>query len=418
MPIQLSPHNLVTAPFEVTASRLPPSSEVQVTAYTVDQHGERWQSSATFMTTSDGFLDLSEQAPLGGSYQGIDSSGLLWSLRPRLDLSPAYFEPPPGGYDVTVSVTLGNVLLAQASTRRLMRRPDLRQIPVREQGLVATLFRPSSDQPLKGACIRLGGSEGGLYDLEGALLASEGFLTLSLAYFGVPDTELPEQLINIPLEYFQRAIAFVRAQPEVAGRRIGITGASKGGEAALLIAATFPESIGAVAAFSPGGLVFEGIDRTRTFPAGQAMSSWSLDGQPLPYVAYRTDWSALFAGPGPYSMTPAHREAVAAASPQELRAATIGVEHIDGPVLLVSGGQDQVWQATELSRLVEERRDQAGRPVQHLWHPRAGHALSLPGLPTYSSVPWTSMGGDDDANAQLQFTGWQARLETLSATWN
>ncbi|MBB6018766.1 acyl-CoA thioesterase/bile acid-CoA:amino acid N-acyltransferase family protein [Deinococcus radiopugnans] len=418
MPIQLSPPNLVTAPFEITASDLPPSSKVQVTVHTVDQHGEPWQSAATFTTTPDGSLDLSEQAPLGGSDHNTDAGGLLWSLRPRPELSPAYFEPPTGGYDVTVSVTLGNVLLAQASTRRLMRRPDLLETPVREQGLVGTLFRPSSHQPLRGACIRLGGSEGGLYDLEGALLASEGFLTLSLAYFGVPDTALSEQLINIPLEYFQQAIVFVRAQPEVAGRRIGITGASKGGEAALLIAATYPESIGAVAAFSPGGLVFEGIDRTRTFPAGQAMSSWSLDGQPLPYVAYRTDWNALFAGPGPYSMTPAHREAVAAASPQELRAATIPVERIDGPVLLVSGEQDQVWQATELSRCVEERREQAGRPVRHLWHPRAGHALSLPGLPTYSSVPWTSMGGDDDANAQLQFTGWQARLETLGTVWN
>ncbi|WP_156039502.1 acyl-CoA thioester hydrolase/BAAT C-terminal domain-containing protein [Deinococcus marmoris] len=280
------------------------------------------------------------------------------------------------------------------------------------------MFRPPSDQPLRGACVRLGGSEGGLYDMEGALLASEGFMTLSLAYFGVPDTELPEQLVNIPLEYFQQAIAFLREQPEVAGRRVGITGASKGGEAALLIAATYPQAVGAVAAFSPGGLVFEGIDRTRTFPAGQAMSSWSLNGQPLPYIAYRTDWNALFAGPGPYSMTPAHREAVAAATPEEVVAATIPVERIDGPVLLVSGEQDQVWQATELSRRVKERREQSGLSVQHLWHPRAGHALSLPGLPTYSSVPWTSMGGDDDANAQLQFTGWQARLETLSAAWD
>lgn len=418
MPIQFSPDRLVTAPFEVTASGLPPYSEVQVTAQTVDQHGEPWQSAATFITTPNGSLDLSEQSPLGGSYRGIDPGGLLWSLRPRLDLSPAYFEPPSGGYDVTVSVTLDGALLAQASTRRLTRRPDLRETSVREQGLVGTLFRPPSGQPLRGACIRLGGSEGGLYDMEGALLASEGFMTLSLAYFGVPDTGLPEQLINIPLEYFQQAIAFLQAEPEVAGRRIGITGASKGGEAALLIAATFPEIVGAVAAFSPGGLVFEGIDRTRTFPAGQAMSSWSLNGQPLPYIAYRTDWNALFAGPGPYSMTPAHREAVAAACPGEVLAATIPVERIDGPVLLVSGEQDQVWQATELSQRVEQRRRQAGLPVQHLWHPRAGHALSLPGLPTYSSVPWTSMGGDDDANAQLQFMGWQARLETLSAAWD
>ncbi|WP_277425552.1 acyl-CoA thioesterase/bile acid-CoA:amino acid N-acyltransferase family protein [Deinococcus psychrotolerans] len=394
-----------------------PSNEVQVMAHAVDQYGERWRSSVTFITTPDGHLNLGRQAPLSGSYRGIDPGGLLCSLRPRPDLSPAYFEPSPGGYDVTVSVTLGGALLSQTSTHRLMCSPDLHKASVRERELVGTLFRPPSAQTLRRACIRLGGSEGGLYDTEGAHLASEGFMVFSLAYFGVPDTELPNQLINIPLEYFQRALAFLQAQPEVAGRRVGITGASKGGEAALLIVATFPDAIGAVAAFSPSGLIFEGIDRTGTFPAGQAMSSWSLDDQPLPYLAYRTDWDALFAEPGPFSMTPAHWEAVAAASPQEVAAATIPVERIDGAVLLVSGEQDQAWQATALSRRVEERRKQANLPAQHLWHPRDGHALSLPGLPTYTSVPWTAMGRDDDANARLQFEGWQARLETLSAAW-
>ncbi|CAM4463381.1 hypothetical protein DEMA109039_22785 [Deinococcus marmoris] len=67
------------------------------------------------MTTPDGDLDLSQQASLGGSSRGIDPGGLLWSLRPRLDLSPAYFEPPSGGYDVTVSVTSDGVLLAQSA---------------------------------------------------------------------------------------------------------------------------------------------------------------------------------------------------------------------------------------------------------------------------------------------------------------
>jgi hypothetical protein len=41
------------------------------------------------------------------------------------------------------------------------------------------------------------------------LLALHGYATLALAYFGLPG--LPRGLVNIPLEYFGKAIAHVRA---------------------------------------------------------------------------------------------------------------------------------------------------------------------------------------------------------------
>lgn len=417
MSLHVTPDALLSAPFSLQASDLPPLTEVTVHAETTDAHGERWCSSATFRTDREGELDLTRSPALSGSYQGTDPSGLIWSLRPRPDLFPAFFELPPGGYSLTLSLALGGQEHARATTRRLSRWPDLVVREVRDHGLHGRLFTPVPGQHLRGACLCLGGSEGGLDDTVAALLASEGFMVFNLAYFGVPDSGLPTNLINIPLEYFGEAVRWLRARPEVEGRRVGVTGASKGAEAALLIGSMFPQEVGAVAAIASGGLVFEGIDRTGRFPAGQPMSSWSLGGDPLSYIPYRADWPAFFAGPGPYAMTPIHRQAVARASREEVDAATIPAERIGGPVLLVSGGEDQIWHAAELSAVAQRRREQAGVPVQHLTHPAAGHSLSLPGLPTYVSVPWTPVGGEDHANAHLQARAWRARVETLGSVW-
>ena len=116
-------------------------------------------------------------------------------------------------------------------------------------------------------------------------------------------------------------------------------------------------------------------------------------------------------------MTPVHQRALEQASQAEIVAATIPVEKIAGPVLLVSGGQDQVWNATELSEIAYRRRQASGQPVEHLSDPRAGHSLSLPGLPTYVNVPWTPMGGEPQATAHLQMQAWDARVRTLENIW-
>lgn len=115
-------------------------------------------------------------------------------------------------------------------------------------------------------------------------------------------------------------------------------------------------------------------------------------------------------------MTPVHRRAARQASAAQIAAATIPAERVAGPVLLVSGGEDQVWHAAELAEVAQQRREAAGRPSRHLTHPHAGHHLSLPGLPTYIHGLWT-LGGKEQANAHLQFQAWEAQLKTLAAIW-
>jgi pimeloyl-ACP methyl ester carboxylesterase len=103
----------------------------------------------------------------------------------------------------------------------------------------------------------LAGSEGGLHESTAALLASHGQALLALTYFRAPG--LPRQLTGIPLEYFARAIAWLRTQPEADSDRILVVGHSRGGELALLLGATYPAAVNGVIALVPSSKVEAGL---------------------------------------------------------------------------------------------------------------------------------------------------------------
>lgn len=407
----VSPDALMSERVSVVLTGLSPGGSVQLGAETRDRQGELWRSDATFSVPASGVVDLSVLASTSGSYSGVDAGGFLWSMRPRGDLNDVFFGPPDGGFTVTLTLEQPDQVPQTTVLYRRTRSPHLERLEVYEHGLRGTLFTPPGS--LRGAVLVLGGSEGGLYETQGALLASHGFLVLALGYFGLPG--LPDSLINLPLEYFHRALTWLRARPEWSGGRVGVLGTSKGGELALLLGATYPDEVGAVVGVVPSGLIFEGIDRTGNHPVGTPMSSWSLAGQPVAYIPYTVkDWGEYFSGPPPISMTPAHRDAVAAADPATLEAARIRVENIRGPVLLVSGGDDQVWQSTELSNIAQAGLEASGGEVVHLTHPDAGHLLSTPGLPTFIRSAWSTSGGTPQADAHMQQRAWEQTLAVLA----
>jgi dienelactone hydrolase len=85
--------------------------------------------------------------------------------------------------------------------------------------------------------------------------AANGFAALTLAWFRYQG--LPRELVEIPLEYFDRAAAWMEAQPEVRAGGLGLIGGSKGGEAAL-IAASRNSAFRAVVAMTPAAHMWEG----------------------------------------------------------------------------------------------------------------------------------------------------------------
>lgn len=149
---------------------------------------------------------------------------------------------------------------------------------VTDGGLVATLHVPTR-AGRSPAVIVLSGSDGGVAsaNIYGEPLAASGFVALCLAYFAIDG--LPQDLSRIPLEYFKQAIDWLGVHSAVDGTRLAVFGSSRGGEAALLVGATFPE-ITAVVANVPSHVVWQGINRDPSIKT----SSWTRDGAELPYA--------------------------------------------------------------------------------------------------------------------------------------
>ena len=103
----------------------------------------------------------------------------------------------------------------------------------------------------------------------------------------------------------------------------------------------------------------------------------------------------------------------------EVEGASIPVERIECPLLLLSGEDDQVWPAAEMAEAIAERRRDAGVGARDsiLVFPDAGHFLRPPITPT--TVPWTDelvSGGSAEGNARAQAEGWNAILSFLRST--
>jgi len=238
------------------------------------------------------------------------------------------------------------------------------------------------------------------------LLASHGIAALALQYFGDPEP-IPDTLFEVPVEYTERAAAWLRDQKAVTGSEIGVFGFSRGGSLALLLGSR-SDAIGAIAGWVPSGVVWEGLYADRT-PADT--SAWSIDGEPLPYLE-TTDANT---GSSPAPPLPYYEPALAAASDDVLAAATIPVEKASAPISLASATDDMVWPSTALSERVIERLDAKDYSYEfgHDAHTGAGHYIRLPYIPTAGTVEseYIVYGGSQEANARASSGAW---FETLS----
>jgi dienelactone hydrolase/uncharacterized protein (DUF2141 family) len=273
---------------------------------------------------------------------------------------------------------------------------------VRAGGLNAILYRPERTR-LAPALIVLGGSEGGIQAASGvgAGFTRHGYAVLALAYFR--EEGLPQTLENIPLEYFDAAVDWLKAQPGIDPSAIGVIGGSRGSEAALLLASRRSD-IGAVAAFAPSGIVWQGLNFSNPMNMGPA---WTAGGNALPFVtpdgmAYR---------PG-RPMKPMFDNVLDQATQRD--ETNIPVESINGPVLLVSGKADALWPSFEMGERVVARLKEKNfkHQVQHLSYDAAGHMVfagdpSSANAASMARAPVSEMlGGTGEANMAAWKDNW------------
>ena len=360
-------------PVHVSISGLPLAGLVTVQARALDKEGQPWVSAAVFRASATGTLNLATAVPVSGSYHTADAAGLLWSLRPAPGTTAgAGFSTSAAGFTVRLQVLTGGRVRATATLQRRW-QVTLSAQTVRQDGFDGLLYTSAVVRPGASAVVVLGGAEGGYDAVPAAALAMAGYPALALAYFGEPG--LPQCLCSIPLEYFARAISWLRAQPAGRGRPVVLYGASRGAEAVLLLASYLPHLADGVVASSPTAVINGAVSA-----AGGA--AWTFDGQPLAPVG------------------------------------NIPVTRIRVPLLMGDGGQDVVWDsAAAASTIMGELRGSPDHaPAVNLYYPGAGHYYFgfPPYFPFFTTTNVTELGGSTQADALATEQFWTRMITFLN----
>ncbi len=379
-----------------------PNQAIRIVATIQDLDGEAWKSEAEFVADKAGTVDLDKQAPVRGSYAGVDGMGLFWSMKTVGKTGQSARTSLLAPVVIKLDLEIGGKEGASASLTRLLVTPEVKSLDVRERGLIAKLYEPGTGGPFPGILV-LGGSEGGIQTAEyaAALLASHGYAALAVAYFGMEG--LPQKFVEIPVDYLKKAIDWMAQKQTIDANRLAVLGGSKGGELALLLAARFPQ-LRAVVAYAPSSVVWQGI--------GGTGSSWSESGKPLDYVPYkpmapaRNSTNQMVLMPL-YLASLENKEAV--------EKAAIPVEKINGPVLLLSGKDDQLWPSSVMADMIIARLKEHNHKYsrEHLSYESAGHAIGSVYRPTTSMGGSLALGGSPQANARAQADSWPKVLRFL-----
>jgi dienelactone hydrolase len=384
---------LVDEPVVIRAKGLAPNEHISIQAELSDGADKPWSSQAEFVADAQGAVDTSLQAPVQGSYDGVSATGLIWSMKPGAKHVSQYQGPRGLGTQIiNLHLMRNGQPVANALMEQLNVAEGVQQIKVEGQ-LQGVLFLPNTKERRPGVLV-VGGSEGGLSRQKASWLASRGYAAFALAYFRYDG--LPPQLERIPLEYFGSALAWMMQRPEISPDRIAVMGTSRGGELALQLGSMFAQ-VKAVVAYVPSNVRGPSCCRDMRVPA------WTWHGAALAFA-------------NPRSM---------GGDPVATMQSEIAVEHTQGPILLISGDNDGIWDSTRMADAVVSRLKQAHFPYsyQNLKYPHAGHRAGRPQIvPTWhgSTMNPTSgrgenLGGKPEGDAQSSLDAIPKVLEFLRA---
>jgi pimeloyl-ACP methyl ester carboxylesterase len=180
---------------------------------------------------------------------------------------------------------------------------------------------------------------------------------------------------------------------------------------ALILGSTYPSAFRVVIANVPSSVVWPGLSTDQEVPA------WTLKGKPLAHVSGRF-------GPADLALSGRERFLKRMKDPAAVARAAIQVERIGGPILLLSGKDDQLWPSDLFAAQVVDRLKARGfvYPVEHHSYEDAGHMMARPYVPTsdvrqirthpISKRPNMS-GGTPEGQARANVDSWQKLLTFL-----
>ena len=380
-------------PMRLGVEGLSPVAPVELKLSMVDKDGVTWSSRATFHADPAGLLDTAAAGAESGSYAGLDAMGLFWSMTPEgksAQVAPLPMVHTDDGLlyrpaTFTLEAFVGGKSVGARTIERTLVADDVVARPLDVPGLVANVYQPrgfATDGKRHPAVITLGGAEGGIESANryAAWLASNGFVGVAVAYYRMPG--LPKDLVRVPIDVVSRAIDWLSTQPMIDAKRIGVMGGSWGGIVSLATASMDPR-LHAVVSWVGSPVPFAGIERDVAPADFHAVDEPALTygGKPFAFVPLKESMVAIQAG----DLTP-------------FEAAALPLERINGPVMMVVAGDDQLAFSGRFAPIAE--RKLAGRPAaggdRTLYFSNAGHLIDLHYQPTTQRMntgPYVPVGG-------------------------
>ncbi|ACV13056.1 BAAT/Acyl-CoA thioester hydrolase [Halorhabdus utahensis DSM 12940] len=409
--VQVEGESLVGDPFLVRLAGFQSNTDVTLTYSAVDGKDTEFELESTLTTDNSGTVETDACSP-GRSRMMLDE------LSPKADDGQDIFvagSKQVFPIDITASVDDKQVASAQAERRYRDLGIAETTLRVADDGIAGRYFKPPGDGPFPGV-VTLHGSGANRTDRESQLLATQGYASLALQYFGTAG--VPAQLIDVPLSYFQDGIEWLLDRPAVRSEGVGLVGVSRGVEPALFAAADY-DGPTAVVGYAGSGIAYSSPD------ALNWASPWTRNGEPLLTDEryrrlFRVDYdcggsSCDYTDPSQAcEWVNCMYETMADRAPDALDMAMPAVENIDGPVLLHTGKADEIWAAPRWSELLIARFDAADfeNDYAHHVYSGAGHIITLPYWP-YQSLSDDRFGGTPTANNRAAITAWPRTLDHL-----
>lgn len=416
----------------IQLSDLTPKRKITLRASMLDDQQQSWSSSAVFKTDAEGKIDLHQQAPLSGSYQGVDDEGLFWSMKPAKNAAPHSLFSVAKLNAITIKLAAYEKrrLIGECEITRHIRSPQTERIDVNESDVSGILFLPGSNKNYPGVVMIPG--VGGVASIEGtaALLAAKGYVVFVLAYCRYKN--LPDELYELPLERFRDGIQWLKRHEQVDANRVTVMGIAKGAEALLASLCYLPDQgVKGVILQSPSHVVWQGMGKRRP----EKKSSWTLFQEPLFYLSFTTPllWMEMMKchwyqklkldrwfskGCVGVRSVSAYKRALRNKHDEE--EAMIPAERMKSKILLISGQDDQVWPSSLMGKRIAAHLQQHhfAYPVIHLDFANVGHLVRYPGVPTtvqqVASAKFVfSLGGRAKEHAKANRQYWEQLLHFL-----
>ncbi|XP_051974143.1 peroxisomal succinyl-coenzyme A thioesterase-like [Xyrauchen texanus] len=400
---------LVDEKFQIVVMSLLPNQEVTLHSIHQSEDKDFWEAFGHYKSDEHGTVTVAKDESLGGTYEGIEPMGLLWSMRPipgsrgGLRLRKRDILTP---MVVHISVYHGHLTqgfnqktaLATCETERWYIAPGVQRVDVREKTVRGTLFLPPGPGPYPGV-LDLWGGGGGLVEYRSALLASHGFASLALEYL-IPD-EL--RTAGVDSSYFEEAYQILQNHPKVHKDCMAMLGLSFG--SAITISMVAYSKV-----IKPKCCVC--ISGSHVVPVNKSLFEVFEEMKKHVNKLQMNEDNQII-----------HRNLILPIPSDPTLKVDVG--RIKCPILLVNADDDQSWASVESAEDMEMMMEMAGNRhlLEVLTYPCAGHLIEPPYTPHFRASNFILQdtkekivmlwGGQTKPHAYAQEDAWEKILSFL-----